>query len=228
MKVEIHAHTDVYSTESRIPPPELIQMAEASGYDAVFITEHNRVWPRREFACLKELCDRLVLLPGIQVTLAEVDMLVLGAADPSYERLTKPSDLLAQACADGFLTVLIPRKPQEMAFPEYCALCDAIEVRSCAWSSPEQMEAAERYSEKHHAAPVYGADAYGLNYLNKFWIETTTPFSTPQEFRHAVISGNYVNRTRAIHSPLPPIYKTQTMAELSEADSVGLLFQPTA
>ncbi|HQK76006.1 MAG TPA: hypothetical protein PKZ25_07400, partial [Candidatus Hydrogenedentes bacterium] len=54
-KVETHAHTAKYSVCSRIPPRELIAMADASGYDALFLTEHDRVWSKSEIAGLQEL-----------------------------------------------------------------------------------------------------------------------------------------------------------------------------
>ena len=223
MKVEIHSHTDLYSPCSRIPPKELILMAETSGYDALFITDHDKVWPRRELAGLQELCEHTRILPGIEISLPDSrDMLVLGAEDPEYENLRTANEVLAKACADGLLTVIAHPFRYHTELPAYCALADALEIKTCNHSRPEAVAAAESFAAEHNLAPVYSSDAHGLNFLNKFWIETYEDFSTAQEFRHLVVAGRYANRTRPFDMALPPPYKVASMAELSEADLVTL------
>ena len=128
VKVEVHAHTERYSVCSRIPPRELVAMADASGYDALFLTEHDRVWPKTEIAGLRELAERVKIFPGIEVTLTdEIHILVLGAQDPVYERLKTPSDLFGQACSDGFLTVVAHPFRWSSTLPSYCRLADAVD-----------------------------------------------------------------------------------------------------
>ena len=59
MKVEVHSHTNLHSPCSEIPPRELVAMAEASDYDALFITDHNTIWSKREMASVREYCTSL-------------------------------------------------------------------------------------------------------------------------------------------------------------------------
>ncbi|MBN2311409.1 MAG: hypothetical protein JXR94_20700 [Candidatus Hydrogenedentes bacterium] len=228
MKVELHSHTDVFSSCSRIAAPELIAMAEASGYDAVFVTDHNKVWPAHDLAALREHCERVRVLPGIEIALPDNhDILVLGAESPIYESLHTPSEVLAQACADGYLTVLAHPFRWHDALPEYCGLLDAIEVYTC--NHPEDAQAAQAvaYAAQHNMAPVYSSDAHGLNFMNRFWIETDEPFDTPQELRRAILAGRYENRKRQTDAVLPPPFKAGSMAELAEEDLAGLYVQPT-
>ncbi|MFP4172901.1 MAG: PHP domain-containing protein [Candidatus Hydrogenedentota bacterium] len=223
MKVEMHSHTDLYSPCSRIPPKELVLMAETSGYDALFITDHNKVWPRRELAALQELCERTRILPGIEISLPDSrDMLVLGAEDPEYENLRTADEVLAKACAEGLLTVIAHPFRYHTHLPDYSALADALEIKTCNHSRPEAVTLAESFAAAHKVAPVYASDAHGLNFLNKFWIETQEEFSTAQEFRRLVVAGRYANRTRPFDMALPPAYKVASMEELSEADLVTL------
>ena len=223
MKVEIHSHTDLYSPCSRIPPKELVCMAETSGYDVLFITDHNKVWPRRDLAALQELCERTRILPGIEISLPDRrDMLVLGADDPEYEHLRTADEVLAKACADGLLTVVAHPFRYHTSLPAYCALADALEIRTCNHSRPEAVSLAESYAESQNLAPVYSSDAHGLNFLNKFWIETHEDFFTAQEFRRLVVSGRYANRTRPFDMALPPAYKVASMDDLTEADLITL------
>jgi len=228
MKVEIHSHTDLYSPCSRIPPKELVAMADASGYDALFITEHHRVWSPRELAGLRELAEHVRIFPGIEISFPDrVDVLVLGAQDKKYESLRTPSEVLAQATADGFLTVIAHPFRFLKEIPTYCALVDAIESCTCNHSEPEHLELARRYGVEHALAEVYSSDAHGLNFMNKFWIETQSVFTTPQEFRQLIMSGHYSNRSREFDMPLPPPYKAVTMDELTEEDAMALTIQPT-
>lgn len=229
MKVEIHAHTEKYSPCSMIPPRELVLMAEASGYDALFITEHARVWSARELAGLREMCERVHIFPGIEISCGDgVDLLVLGADDPVYETLTAPNEIFAQACADGYLTVLAHPFRWLDQVPEFCALADAIEAQTCNHGIPEQVERARRYAEEHNMAALNASDAHGLNFMNKFWVETDTTFDTPQEFRRLILSGHYRNHARSFDMPLPPPFKAAEMSELTEEDLMALWVQPTA
>ena len=228
MKVEVHAHTDKYSVCSRIPPRELIAMADASGYDALFVTEHDRVWSKSELAGLQELAERVRVYPGVEVTLTgEVHLLVLGAQDPIYERIKTPSEVFGQACADGFLTVVAHPFRWSHTLPEYCRLADALEVLTCNQGSDDHAAQARACARKENMAEIYASDAHGLNFMNKFWVETHEPFETPQEFRRLVLTGRYENRTREFEMTLPPLDKIASMSDLTEEDQMGLCVQPT-
>ena len=223
MKVEIHSHTERFSPCSKIPPTELVLMAEASGYEALFITDHNRVWPSRDLAGLQEMCEHMRIFPAIEISLPERhDLLILGASDPAYEKMRNPEEVLARACADGLLTVIAHPFRYHAALPRYCELADALETKTCNHSRPEEIEAARSYAEAHQLAPLHSSDAHGLNFMNKFWIETMEPFSTPQEFRRLIVSRRYQNQTRPFDMPLPPPNKVATMNELAEDDRVTM------
>ena len=228
MKVEIHCHTDVHSACSRIPPRELVAMADAAGYDAVFITDHGKVWSPRELAGLHEMSDRLRVYPGIEITFPEGrDILVLGADNPVYESLTTPSEVFAQACADGYLTVIAHPFRWHEDLPDFFTLADAIEVLTCNHPEERMAARARAYAERHNMAGVYASDAHGLNFMNKFWLETVESFDTPQEFRRIIVSRRFENRTRELAEPMPPRNKAACFAELSEADMMALYVQPS-
>ena len=228
MKVEIHAHTDRHSGCSRIPPRELVAMAEASGYDAVFVTDHGKVWLPHELEVLNSLSDRVGVFPGIEISLAEgQDILVLGADNPIYESLTSANEILAQTGADGYLTVLAHPFRWDDTVAEYCTLLDAIEIFTCNHPLDKQAGNAQAYADQHRLAPVYASDAHGLNFMNRFWIETVEPFETVQDLRRLILSGGYENCSRDADAILPPQHKAASMDELAEDDLVGLCVQPT-
>lgn len=229
MKVEIHSHTDRLSGDSAIAPRELVSMAEASGYDALFITEHERVWPEDALQAIQELTTKVKLFSGIEISLGDgVDVLVLGAIDPEYESLKTPQDIFGRATADGLATVIAHPFRWMSTLPEYCTLADAIESRTCNHSDETRIELTEAYAAEHNQSTVYSSDAHGLNYMNKFWIETDEHFETPQEFRRCLLSGKFVNGSRSFSMALPPEEKIATMADLSPEDQAALLISPAA
>ena len=228
MKVDIHCRTQRHSPSSTIVPKELIQMADAAGYDAVFLTDRGRVWSARELAAMNEMCDRLRILPGIEIVLPEgVDLLVLGADNPVYESLTTPSEVFAQACADGYLTVIAQSSERPGVLPGFCALADAVESVTARQPDPAHSICLRHYAAAHRMAELYASEAEGLNYLNRHWVETLDPFATPQEFRALVLARRYENRSRGTSDLAPPAYKASTLSELSEPDMMALYIQPT-
>ncbi len=229
MKVEIHCHTDRLSGDSMIAPRELVAMAEASGYDALFITEHSHVWPQDGLDALQELTSKVKLFSGIEVSLGDgVDVLILGASDPLYETLNTPESLLAQATADGLPTVIAHPFRWMSELPPYCALADAVESRTCNHPDEKWIAAAERYAVDHNQSTVFSSDAHGVNYMNKFWIETEEDFETPQDFRRLLLSGRFTNQSREFAMELPPVEKIASMSDLSPEDQAALAIFPAA
>lgn len=224
MKVELHCLTTRYSAASAIPPRELIAMAEASGYDAIFLTERNAVWPRMELAGLRELCDSVRLFPGIELELDDgCELLVLGAEDPEYAELRSPAAVLSRAAKDGFLTVLVHPYNHQGEWPEYASLVDAIETQTASLPDAHAADSAEAFAVDRGLAAVYTGDAQGVNYLNRFWIETDTRFETPQELRNIVVAGRYENRVRESEESVPPSFKAANLDQLSPEAQAALV-----
>ncbi len=217
MKVEIHSHTNMYSSCSVMPPGELFSLAENLGYEALFLTEHHKVWRPEALKRLQAQCEEMRIFPGIEISLESgVDVLVLGANDPVYETLKNPSELFAKACADGYLTIIAHPYRWSGELPEFCRFADAVEVRSCHHFQEERARAAKHYAELNGQAEVWASDAHGLNYLNRFWLETEESFATPHEFRRLIMAGRYACHMNEDQDELPLTYKAATVDELSQ------------
>jgi len=84
MKVELHLHTSRYSGCATATPFELMEALIGYGYDAVFVTEHDTVWPDWELRQLQEEFQDIRILPGVELTLGPDQtqhLLVLGTQD---------------------------------------------------------------------------------------------------------------------------------------------------
>ena len=69
MKVELHLHTSRYSGCSTATPAALMRKLVEAGYEAVYITEHDAVWPEREIARLQEDFPAIRIFAGVELSL---------------------------------------------------------------------------------------------------------------------------------------------------------------
>jgi len=222
-KIDIHTQTNAFTPQAAAAPEQIVKMAEASGYDAIFLTEHGRVWPERQLIALRELSINLRVYPGIELTLNDGHtLLVLGASDPVYETFTEAGDALAQAAKDGYLTVLAAPADPVTGLPEWLPLVDAIEVQTCYQASTQWHDSAQKRAEATALAAVHSGGVQGLNFLNKFWIEVDTEFESPREFRNLIVSRSFRNEARSFTMQIPPAFKTPRMEDLTEQDLSAL------
>src|SRR3954454_21629062 len=84
--VELHAHSAFSFLDGASTPLELAYAAEAHGYSALALTDHDGVWGSREFA---ESCEGLELRPltGTELT---VNLAPPTAAREFGEREVRP------------------------------------------------------------------------------------------------------------------------------------------
>lgn len=83
--LDLHTHTTMFSSCSDMEPEELVDRAIELGLDGVAITEHDRRWPPKLLANIREYArskGELIVLNGQEVRSREgCDFLVFGAHD---------------------------------------------------------------------------------------------------------------------------------------------------
>lgn len=86
MKVDLHVHTRERSECAKASEEEQIQAAIAGGLDGIAITDHHRLAPARRLEELNRQYAPFCIFGGIEVTVNEEDLLVLGVSDFQLER----------------------------------------------------------------------------------------------------------------------------------------------
>ena len=202
MKVELHLHTSRYSGCATATPVELMRRLIETGYEAVYITEHDAVWSAREIARLQAEFPAIRIFPGVELSLGEAVMplqhlLVLGTTDRTYLKIHDPAELLEMARSAGHLTVLAHpcRWEGGAAMLDEGLLPDAIELHTCNHDRYAASQA-RILSEKLGLRLVNSGDTHGLGFLNRFWIETARPIGQAEEVRSIILEGAYDNRSR--------------------------------
>lgn len=200
LKVELHCHTSRYSGCAQATAEEMVQALVEAGYGAVFITEHDSVWPASELAALQERVADIRVFPGVELTVGTssfIHLLVLGTYDASYLHIRDEREVVARARSEGHLTVLAHGFRPEDA-PDTTRLLDA------GWL-PDAMEyytgnqdgacAAEaaRAAKRLGIPLVNAGDLHSIDMIGRFWVECGIPIVEPNDIRPIIVEGRYRN-----------------------------------
>ena len=198
MKVELHCHTSRYSACARHEPSELMEHFIRAGYGAVYLTEHDAVWPPEELAQLQRRFPAPRIFPGVELMVdgsLTQHIVVLGTSDEEYLKIRHDSAaVLRKARAEGRLTILAHPFRWEggagvLDGPE---LPDALEYHT----GNQDGAAAHRslLAALRLGLPFLNAgDVHGSDFINRFWIETGPELFRPDDIRSVVLERTYRN-----------------------------------
>ena len=92
MVIDLHVHTNVYSSCSIIDPAEAIREAKKIGLEGLCFTEHNKRWDKEALQKLSQK-ENFPLFCGVEVETREGHLLVLGV-NKDFEGITSLDELL--------------------------------------------------------------------------------------------------------------------------------------
>ncbi len=204
MKVELHCHTSRYSACSAYTPEELLAAMVTTGYEAVYFTEHARVWPAERIAELQGQFPTIRIFPGIELVSPEnpyEHLLVLGTDDVEYAYLADGglwADALAKARAENHLTILAHpcRFPGGHEMLDRELIPDAMELWTGNQAQPQMIENTLLLNEQFDLPLVHTGDTHGVDMIDRYWIETDEPLTAADDIREIVLSGAYVCHRR--------------------------------
>jgi len=200
MKVELHLHTSRYSLCAEATPHELMVALIEASYDAVFITEHDAIWADWELGHLRKQFPAIRIFPGVELTLSFqplVHLLVLGTNDPAYLTMRNPPAIVRKAREEGYLTVAAHPFRWEGAAEilNQDPAPDAIEYRTCNQNASQAGKALAAAVERK--LPLVNAgDVHALDFIGRYWIETTRCLDEARDIRPIVLGGDYSNEMR--------------------------------
>ncbi len=198
MKVELHLHTKRYSGCATATPEELMQRLTDCGYGAVYVTEHDAVWPDAELDELRGKFPKLHIYPGLERSIGTSDapqhLLVLGSNDPGYLLMKDPAEIITRAMAEGDLTILAHpfRWENGAGILDKGLFPDAMEFRTCNQDAEAGAVAAQT-AQRLGIPLVNAGDTHGLHFLDRFWIEVDRPLVSSHAIRGIVVDRAYRN-----------------------------------
>ncbi len=173
LKVDFHTHT-AEDPEDSVPytADELIERAADLGYDALAITNHNAVTYSANLAGLAAE-RRLILIPGIELTLSRKHVQVLSPAPRAFDGAVGLEDLRRLRSPDDLVIAPHPyyrlARSLHEALEEIAPLVDAVEF-SGYYSRRLDMNKKAVAAARRLAKPLVGSsDCHNLWQFGLTW-----------------------------------------------------------
>jgi hypothetical protein len=199
MKTQLHLHTSRYSGCAIHTPEMMLQRAIQKGFQSVFITEHDAVWPTRELQDIRRQFPALQIWPGLELTvlndMGASHLLILGTNARDFLQMEDSQEILAEARRRQCPTILAHPFRWEGA---EAMLAGPLRPDGIEYHTPNHPPAMAEVSREHAEAlslPLINSDdAHSKDMIGRYWIETHRPFRTPRELRAILLGGYYENR----------------------------------
>ena len=199
MKVELHLHTMRFSGCALCTPADMVTALVANDYHAVYITEHDAVWPENELKLLRKQFPSIRIFPGMELSLhSGGHLLVLGSNDKAYLKMNNPGEIMERAKKLGHRTILAHpyRWAEGDAILQSHLMPDAIEYLTNNHDAACGLLA--RAAAERFCLPLVNAgDCHSIDMVNRFWIETEIGLTKAKDIRRIILEGLYRNCARA-------------------------------
>ena len=164
IRVDLHVHT-IFSPDSSIPPKTLVETLLAHPFiKAVAVTDHNTV---RGYFKVRELAATypdLLIIPGVEVSTVEGDVILLGVAEVPPQPWTVENVIDFAHSRGGLVVAAHPYRAYGLGDSAKKYSIDAVEVLN--GGCPRQLNMlAEKLTKAMGLPGVGGSDAYRVDEL---------------------------------------------------------------
>lgn len=196
MLIDVHLHTNRYSSCGRASPEEMIEGAIGAGLEAVVLTEHDMIWPLHELRVLRRAYPELRIFRGAEVTCndSRADIIVLGVQDLDWVgQDRRPHQLLKRVHEAGGIGILAhpfrlaPSVPGEFLLSPP----DAYEVVSLNMPSFARKRAETLEELWPNARPLAASDAHQVAGLGAYAISLAQDVANESELAAAIWEGAF-------------------------------------
>jgi predicted metal-dependent phosphoesterase TrpH len=159
IRVDLHIHT-TYSPDASISPKTIVDQLYTHPFiKAAAITDHNTVEGYNKVQELASAYEDILIIPGVEVSTANGDLIVLGIAELPPKPWT-PKNVIDFAKEKEALTIAA-HPYRAFGLGDLARKCDvdAIEVLNGA-SLPNVNKLAENLAKEMHLPGVAGSDAH--------------------------------------------------------------------
>ena len=170
IRADLHIHT-LFSNDSSIHPKTLVEQLLAHPYiNAVAITDHNTVKGYYKVRELASTYQDVTIIPGIEVSTVDGDLLLLGVAEVPPEPWTVENVIDFTRSMGGIVVVAHPYREFGLGDLAKDYKVDAIEVLN-GGSAPQFNVLAEGLAKEMGLPGVAGSDAHRAEELWSVYTE---------------------------------------------------------
>ncbi len=175
IRVDLHVHT-TYSPDASIQPKIIVEQLYAHPFiKALAITDHNTVEGYHKVHELASAYQDILIIPGVEVSTIEGDLIVLGIAELPQKPWTAENVIDFARKKQALTIAAHPYRAHGMGDLTKNYDVDAIEVLN-GISSPQVNKMAENLAKEMGLPGVAGSDAHQANEL---WTTYTEVQASP-------------------------------------------------
>ena len=170
MKIDFHIHSRERSDCAVVSETQQIQAAIRGGLDGIVFSDHDRLVDRQHLVDLNRKYAPLRIFTGIEVTLENEHVLVIGIHDPALESCAWKYPELHQFVRlnQGFLALAHPFRYQEISVDIDHFPPDAIEIFSPntpTWAEP----IIRRIASRINCDLLSNSDSHNSRMIGKYY-----------------------------------------------------------
>ena len=201
--IDLHTHSFPASQCSSVSIDQLIQEAKRIQLDAICLTDHNHVWPRKTIEDLNQK-HGFPVFGGNEVTTDQGDMLVFGL-QTDVEGIVKLTDLYKMvADVDGFLIAAHPFRGFLVFNASHIGLTVEKAMQRSAYKQVHALEImngkvtqkenlfAGKVAEGLGLPATGGSDAHEISGVGQYATRFKRPIRNERELVEALKGGEYL------------------------------------
>ncbi len=182
IRIDLHLHT-TYSSDALIPPKTIVNQLHAHPFiKAVAITDHNTVEGYHKVKKLASAYQDTLIIPGIEVSAVEGDLIVLGVAESPSKPWTIQNVIDFANERDGLVVVAHPYRAYGLGDLARDYDFDAVEVLNGI--SPHHVnKMAENLAKAMGLPGVAGSDAHHVEEMWTVYTEVQASLDIDEIFK---------------------------------------------
>jgi predicted metal-dependent phosphoesterase TrpH len=179
IRADLHIHT-TYSPDASIPPKTIVNQLYAHPYiKAVAITDHNTTKGYHKVRKLASAYEDILIIPGIEVSTTEGDIIILGVTEPPPKPWTPENIINYTKQQNGIAIAAHPYRTRGLGDQAKNYDFDAIEILN-GISTPQANKMAQKLAKVMNLPGVAGSDAHCSNELWSVYTEVQASLDTDE------------------------------------------------
>jgi predicted metal-dependent phosphoesterase TrpH len=199
IRADLHIHT-TYSPDASINPKTVVHQLYAHPYiKAVAITDHNTTKGYHKVRKLASAYEDILIIPGIEVTTTEGDIIILGVTEPPPKPWTPENIINYTKQQNGITIAAHPYRAYGLGDQAKNHDFDAIETLN-GISTPQANKMAQKLAKTMNLPGVAGSDAHRTNEMWSVYTEVQASLNI-DEILKAIKKGlvKAAHSTKSIH-----------------------------
>jgi len=187
IRADLHIHT-TYSPDASINPKTIVNQLYAHPYiKAIAITDHNTTKGYHKVRKLASAYEDILIIPGIEVSTTEGDIIILGITEPPPRPWTPENIINYTKQQNGITVAAHPYRAYGLGDFAKNYDFDAIEILN-GISTPQANKMAQKLAKTMGLPGVAGSDAHRVDEMWAVYTEVQASSNT-EEILKAIKKG---------------------------------------